>query len=117
MWCLWIASALASTNAGMGLSPLGGGFAGVSETGVMGLGLNPAAAKSEHIEGAIDVGLSLYSLGVTLDGAEGVHTTGISPTPTVALTVPIQDFGLGAYFMVPTAVALTFRPMVPSASM
>ena len=85
----------------MGLSPLGGGFAGVSETGVMGLGLNPAAAKSEHIEGAIDVGLSLYSLGVTLDGAEGVHTTGISPTPTVALTVPIQDFGLGAYFMVP----------------
>ena len=85
----------------MGLSPLGGGFAGVSETGVMGLGLNPAAAKSEHIEGAIDIGLSLYSLDVTLDGAEGVHTTGISPTPTVALTVPIQDFGLGAYFMVP----------------
>ena len=50
MWLLWIGSALASTNAGMGLSPLGGGFDGVSESGVLGLGLNPAAAKSEGIE-------------------------------------------------------------------
>ena len=85
----------------MGISPLGGGFAGVSEAGVMGLGLNPAAAKSEQIEGAIDIGLSLYSLDVTLDGAEGTQTTGISPTPMVAITVPVQDIGLGAYFMVP----------------
>ena len=76
MWLLWIGSALASTNAGMGLSPLGGGFAGVSESGVLGLGLNPAAAKSEGIEGAIDAGLSVYSLGVGLDGAEHVSTSG-----------------------------------------
>ena len=85
----------------MGISPLGGGFAGVSEAGVMGLGLNPAAAKSEQIEGAIDIGLSLYSLDVTLDGAEGTQSTGISPTPMIAITVPVQDIGLGAYFMVP----------------
>ena len=101
MWSLWIASALASTNAGMGLSPLGGGFAGVSEPGVMGLGLNPAAAKSETIEGAIDAGLSVYSLGVALDGAEQVGASGSSPMPYVAITIPVKDVGLGAYFMVP----------------
>ena len=101
IWLMWIGSALASTNAGMGISPLGGGFAGVSESGVLGLGLNPAAAKSEGIEGAIDAGLSVYSLGVGLDGAEHVSTSGTSPTPYVAFTMPLKDFGLGAYLMVP----------------
>jgi len=85
----------------MGLSPIGGAFASVSESGVMGVGLNPAAAKSEHIEGAIDVALSMYSLGVSLDAAESVSTSGVSPTPYVAFTMPIGDVGLGAYFMVP----------------
>ena len=82
----------------------------------MGLGL-ARGREGEHIEGAIDVGLSLYSLGVTLDGAEGVHTTGISPTPAVALTVPIKTSVWVRISWCPTAVALTFRPMVPSASM
>jgi long-subunit fatty acid transport protein len=108
MWLLWISSAWASTNAGMGISPIGGGFAGVSEAGVMGVALNPAAAKSDQIEGAIDAGLSIFSLDVTLDGADTVNTKGMSPLPYAAFTMPIKDLGIGAYFMVPYGGGATF---------
>ena len=67
----------------------------------MGLGLNPAAARSEQIEGAIDVGLSAYRLGVALEGTARADAGGISPAPYVAFTMPVKEVGIGAYFMIP----------------
>ena len=101
LWIVLITGALASTTAGMGLSPIGGGLAGLTEPGVMGLATNPAAAKSDTIQAAVDMGVSLYSLAARLDGASEVSTTGSVPMPYLGFTMPIGDLGIGAYLMVP----------------
>jgi long-subunit fatty acid transport protein len=100
-WAMFITTAFASSTAGMGLTPTGGGLAGITEPGVMGLPTNPAAAKSASMEAAIDGGLSIYSLAIQLNGAAPVDTAGMVPLPYLGFTMPIHDFGIGVYVMVP----------------
>ena len=102
LWTALITNvALASSTAGMGISPLGGGLAGLTEPGVLGLVMNPAAARSQSIEGAIDVGLSLYSMNAQLEGSAAVQTSDAAPLPYIGITIPLYDFGVGLYAMTP----------------
>jgi len=101
LWVTIIAAAMASTSSGLGLTPMGGGLAGVTEPGVMGLPLNPAAARSEQIEGAVDFGLNMHAMSVGLQGQSTVVSDGISPMPYLGFTIPFGDFGVGAHLTVP----------------
>lgn len=100
-WLAFISSALASSTAGMSLTPLGGGMAGVTETGVLGLPANPAAAASESPELAIDAGINAYAFTAELEGAQAETARGTVPMPYVGVTLPLGRWGLGVYGMIP----------------
>jgi long-subunit fatty acid transport protein len=110
IWISFIAVALGSSTSGLNLTPIGGGLAGVTERGSMGLPLNPAAARSETVEGAVDFGLNFYALSVELAGQASEVSDGVVPMPSMALTVPIGDFGVGAYLTVPYGGGTDLNP-------
>jgi long-subunit fatty acid transport protein len=85
----------------MGLSPLGGGFGGITEPGVLGLASTPAAARSAQTEIGLDFGLSQWTIDAKLDGEAPVHGTGVVPMPYLGATIPLGDFGIGLVGSVP----------------
>jgi len=101
IWIALLSTAFASSTAGMGLSPLGGGLSGVTEPGVLGLAARPAAALSTGPEVVVDVAASFYSATTNLDGSDPDSISGGTPVPFLAATVPMGRWGLGAYGMVP----------------
>jgi long-subunit fatty acid transport protein len=98
--CL-ISAALAGSTAGMGLSPLGGTFGGVTESGVVGLPTNPAAARTETPEIALDFGLSTWAIDAQLEDQAPVQGSGLVPLPTLGATLPLGDFGIGLVGTIP----------------
>ena len=101
IWLALIASAYASTASSIGLTPLGGGLAGINESGTLGLPSTPAAARSARMEVALDAGVNMYTFGAQLDGTAREETRNMVPMPYLGFTMPLGDFGIGAYTMVP----------------
>lgn len=94
----------------MGITPVGGGWAGISERGVLGLGDTPAAAHSERPELALDMGLTAWRIQAHLKDQTPEETAGLTPIPYLALAVPIGDFGIGLSGMVPFGGGGSFPP-------
>jgi long-subunit fatty acid transport protein len=88
-------AALAGSTAGMGLSPMGGAFGGVTEPGVLGLGSNPAAARSSQTEVGMDFGMSQWTIDAQLQNEGPIQGQGLVPMPYLGTTIPMGDFGLG----------------------
>ncbi len=103
-----IATALAASTAGMGLSPLGGGFGGINDAGVLGLAATPAAARSPEKELALDLALSTWTMEATLDGEAPIQASGIGPLPYLGFAMPIGKFGVGVLGSVPYGGGGTF---------
>jgi long-subunit fatty acid transport protein len=97
VWFTLISAALAGSTAGMGITPLGGGWAGISERGALGLGHTPTAALAERPELALDMGLSTWRIQAHLTDQAPETATGLSPIPYFGLAVPIPDFGIGDF--------------------
>jgi len=112
IWFVLVANALASTGSGLGLTPLGGGFAGITEPGALGITANPAAAKSESIEVVLDAGANSFVLGAQLDGSdmEREEFRDTVPMPYLGFTAPIGDVGIGFYAMVPYGGGIELAP-------
>jgi len=96
-----ISTALAGSTAGMGLAPMGGGFGGITEPGVLGLASTPAAARSPQTEVGLDFGLNTWSLDAQLDGEAPIQASGLVPLPYLGATVPLGDFGIGILGSIP----------------
>ena len=96
IWFALISTALASSTAGMSLTPLGGGLAGITEPGVLGLPATPAAAISTSPELAIDAGINAYEFTAELDGADAETARGTVPMPYVGATLRFGRRELGA---------------------
>jgi long-subunit fatty acid transport protein len=94
----------------------------------MGIGINPASASGEKGLFSIDVGFIFFSLDIFLDGPEqdllverygelpegwnpirgSVTSQGISPSPNLALRIPLKDWGIGWNFFVPYGSGASF---------
>ncbi len=101
VWMWLISTALAGSAAGMGLSPLGGGLAGITDPGVLGIGHTPAAARPDRPELALDVGLTSWRIQAQLDGQAPAEGSGVTPLPYFAAAVPIGPVGIGLTGRVP----------------
>jgi long-subunit fatty acid transport protein len=101
VWTWIISTALAGSTAGMGLAPLGGGFSGITDPGVLGLGHTPAAARPEQPELALDFGISSWRIEAQLEDAAPSEGTGLTPIPYIAAALPIGPVGIGLVGMVP----------------
>jgi long-subunit fatty acid transport protein len=110
IWLALITAAYGSTGSGLGLTPLGGGLAGISEPGALGLPSTPAAAKPDSAEIVVDAGATLYTLGAQLDGAAREEINGFVPMPYLGFAAPIGDFGIGVYAMIPYGGGADFSP-------
>ena len=100
-WLLLVSTATASTGSGLGLTPLGGGLAGITEPGALGIPITPAAAKSETVEVVLDAGANMFRFGATLEGTEREEYQTAIPMPYLGVTVPFGDIGVGLYGMIP----------------
>jgi len=109
-WLILITAAFASTGSGLGLTPLGGGLAGISEPGALGLPSTPAAARPTRPEMVVDAGANMYTFGATLKGEDREEINGIVPMPYVGMAAPIGDFGIGMYAMIPYGGGAEFSP-------
>ncbi len=101
IWLALISATYASTASGLGLTPLGGGLAGISEPGVLGLPATPAAAKSPQPEIILDIGANMFTMGAQLQGAQREEIKEIVPMPYLGFAAPLGDFGIGFYSMIP----------------
>ncbi len=111
MWMLlFSANALASTASGLGLTPMGGGFAGVTEPGPLGLVSTPSSAHTESVEVVLDVGANMFQLGGKLDGFERETYRDAVPMPYLGATLPIGNFGVGMYAMIPYGGGIDLEP-------
>ena len=100
-WIAVLPSAVASSTAGMGLTPMGGGMSGITEPGVLGISATPSAALSRSSELALDGGANFYSITAELEGANPEQASGMVPMPFFGATVPFGSWGIGAYGMIP----------------
>ena len=98
---LLITNALASTGSGLGLTPLGGGMSGITEPGALGIPITPSAAQSDSLEVVLDAGANMFRFGATLEGTPREEYKTSVPMPYLGMTVPIGDFGVGVYGMIP----------------
>ena len=98
---LLITNALASTGSGLGLTPLGGGMSGITEPGALGIPITPSAAQSDSLEVVLDAGANIFRFGATLEGTPREEYKTSVPMPYLGMTVPIGDFGVGVYGMIP----------------
>ena len=101
IWIALLSTAFGSSNAGMSLTPMGGGLSGVTEPGVLGLATTPAAALSTRTEAVIDLAANFYSATSKLDGSDPEEISGVVPMPFLGATLPMGRWGLGAYGMIP----------------
>ena len=89
IWIALLSTAFASSTAGMGLTPMGGGLSGVTESGVLGLASSPAAAWSTSPEAAFDLAANFYSATSKLDGSAPEEISGVVPMPFLGATLPM----------------------------
>ena len=101
-----ISAALAGSTAGMGLSPMGGGFGGITEPGVLGLASTPAAARSAQTEMGADFSMSRWNIDAKLDGQAPVSGSGVVPMPYLGATIPLGPFGIGLAGSIPYGAAI-----------
>jgi hypothetical protein len=113
---------------GTAIPAASGSFSSVTEVDLMGIGINPASASGEKGLFSIDVGFIFFSLDIFLDGPEqdllverygelpegwnpirgSVTSQGISPSPNLALRIPLKDWGIGWNFFVPYGSGASF---------
>lgn len=90
------------TFSGLGLADYGGSFSGISQTGVFGVGYNPAAALSDETSILLDVGSINAGYQSALEGEASIESNSTSNVPYIALTTPIGErLGLGFNLGVP----------------
>jgi hypothetical protein len=96
------AAQAAGTFSGMGLPEQGGGFSGPAEPGVLGVGTNPAAARSLGLEALVDVGILGSHFSAKLAGEAPEANSSSSAVPYLAFTAPLgRHLGLGGSISVP----------------
>jgi len=93
--------AQAWSPSGVGVPVSGGALAGPTEPGAMGLTHNPASARPERPEWAVDMGLLGYRYVVELEGHEPTSSAGLAPIPFFAVALPVGPFGVGLDVAIP----------------
>jgi len=87
---------------GMNLGPTGGGFGGVTRSGAVAFTSNPAAvAEVDQMEGALDMGLLLWSMTTQVGTSPVSEGSGVMPMPYLAGAVPVGPISVGAAFQIP----------------
>lgn len=101
---------LAPVSLAAGLSGLSvpeplGAFGGAGAGGALGVALNPAAARPEVAELALDLGLLATRFRYQLAGEEISDSRGLSPIPSLGAAAPLGPLGLGLAVYAPYARA------------
>jgi hypothetical protein len=91
--------ARATSLSGLGVPAPGGGWAGPAGEGVGSLVSTPAAAEGPGI--FLDVGLLGSEYAYQLGGTETQRSSGWSPVPTLAASLPLGPVGLGLAIFAP----------------
>lgn len=96
-------AALAAGLSGLGVPEPLGAFGGPTASGALGLASNPASARPESLETALDLGLMRTAFVWQLDGAAPESSGGITPIPSLAVGAPTGPLGVGLAVFVPYA--------------
>jgi len=94
-------NAWAGAPSALGVPNSGGAFGGPTQPGAYGLHFTPTAAKSESAEILLDTATFINFLTIDLDGIDPVSTSGVTPLPYLAATVPWGPVGFGFQVGVP----------------